>query len=138
MISKTIQTKQMKMPATQTEQHKFITKSTKVFISGIIYTYSYFLSQQASSIIFTRIMKPKQTMAVMFIPVPKDVFERYSIRTTIVRMFHKPSRIITNAAVALSQILFPNTPKMNQTKQLKIPTKLNKQAIKSVIIFSLL
>ena len=138
MISKTIQTKQMKMPATQTAQHKFITKSTTVFISGIICPYSYFLSQQASSTILTRIMKPKQTMPVMFNPVPKEVFERYSIRTTIVRMFHKPSRIITNAAVACSQILFPKIPKMNQTMQLNIPTKLSKQAIKSVIVFSLL
>lgn len=74
----------------------------------------------------------------MFIPFPKEVFERYSIRTTIVRMFQKPSRIITNAAVAFSQILFPNIPKMSQTKQLKIPTKLHKLTIKSVIVFSLL
>ena len=126
------------MPATQTAQHKFITKSTTVFISGIIYPYSYFLSQQASSIILTRIMKPKETIPAMFNPVPNEVFERYSIRTTIVRMFHKPSRIITNAAVARSQILFPNNPKMSQTTQLKIPTKLNKLAIKSFIVFSLL
>ena len=128
----------MKIPATQTAQHKFITKSTKVFISGIIYPYSYFFSQSASSIILTRIMKPKQTIAAMFIPFPKEVFERYTIRTTIVIMFQKPSRIITNAAVAFSQILFPNIPKMNQTKQLIIPTKLHKLTIKSVIVFSLL
>ena len=128
----------MKIPATQTAQHKFITKSTKVFISGIIYPYSYFFSQSASSIILTRIMKPKQTIAAMFILFPKEEFERYSIRTTIVIMFQKPSRIITNAAVALSQILFPYNPKMSQTKQLIIPTKLHKLTIKSVIVFSLL
>ena len=122
----------MKMPATQTAQHKFITKSTKVFISGIIYPYSYFVGQRASSIILAKITKPKQTIAAKFILCPKEVFERYNIRTTIVIMFQKPSRIITNAAVALSQILFPNIPKMNQTKQLKIPTKLHKLTIKSV------
>jgi hypothetical protein len=83
-------------------------------------------------------MKPKQTIAAMFILCPKEVFERYNIRTTIVIMFQKPSRIITNAAVALSQILFPKIPKMSQTKQLKKPTKLNKRANKSVIVFSLL
>ena len=138
MISKIIQTKQMKIPATQTEQHKFITKSTRVFISGIIYPYSYFLLQQASSIILTKVIKPKQTIAAMFSLFPNEVFERYCIRTTIVRMFQKPSRIITNAAVALSQILFPYNPKMSQTKQLIIPTKLHKLTIKSVIVFSLL